>query len=511
MLIKSEKNTNYLFCKKHKQILFINPVLSFIIEMNSKGKKIVDSDQILLEAQKVLSSDEYQLFSNINMTYLTNLYNILCTKGYFAKELEKGNKIKRYSSGMIEHFIANTEMISFEVTDKCNLSCTYCGYGKFYKGYDNRKGGNIDIASAKAVIEFVIALKSKHFNNIKSHRKIGISFYGGEPLLNFYAIRNIVEMIKQINIKDFVFQFTITTNGILLNKYIDFLVENDFILGISLDGSKENNVYRVLKDGKISFDIVYKNAKMIKEKYPDYFRSNVTFPCVMHNKNNFFEVMRFFVREFGKVPLMNSLAGRDLNKANINEFESIFKKIKNDKSEEDDMISLKKEIGYKFMPRDTKLENFITNNCESVHGDIRTLLNRNNKELKINHTGTCNPFEKKIFVTVNGKILPCERISQKYALGHVKKTLIKLDYKKIANQYNEYYRKIYLQCENCANRNQCTQCIFQIPLHRNKIKCNSFQSKAELYESYSKSLTMFEKEPSFYKKIFHDLQNKREV
>ena len=47
-------------------------------------------------------------------------------------------------------------------------------------------------------------------------------------------------------------------------------------------------------------------------------------------------------------------------------------------------------------------------------------------------TGTCMPFSKKMFVTVNGKILPCERIGQQFALGQVTDTEVILDFEEIA-------------------------------------------------------------------------------
>ncbi len=56
-------------------------------------------------------------------------------------------------------------------------------------------------------------------------------------------------------------------------------------------------------------------------------------------------------------------------------------------------------------------------------------------------TGTCLPFEKKMFVTVNGKILPCERISHDYALGKVTDTGVILDIEQIADTYNKWYKK----------------------------------------------------------------------
>ena len=49
------------------------------------------------------------------------------------------------------------------------------------------------------------------------------------------------------------FSFSMTTNALLLHKYMDFLKDNDFYLLISLDGDKENNGYRVDKVNENSF------------------------------------------------------------------------------------------------------------------------------------------------------------------------------------------------------------------------------------------------------------------
>ena len=62
-------------------------------------------------------------------------------------------------------------------------------------------------------------------------------------------------------------------------------------------------------------------------------------------------------------------------------------------------------------------------------------------QLKYIPTGTCLPFSKKMFVTVNGKILPCERIGHQYGLGHLTTTGIELDVVEIARKYNQYYLK----------------------------------------------------------------------
>lgn len=43
----------------------------------------------------------------------------------------------------IRYALANLPLLTFEVTDACNLKCKYCGYGEFYNDYDERKDQNL--------------------------------------------------------------------------------------------------------------------------------------------------------------------------------------------------------------------------------------------------------------------------------------------------------------------------------------------------------------------------------
>jgi sulfatase maturation enzyme AslB (radical SAM superfamily) len=58
--------------------------------------------------------------------------------------------------------------------------------------------------------------------------------------------------------------FAITTNGLLMEKYMNFLVENDFNLLISLDGNAKNNRYRVFKNGKPAFKKILENIRALQ-------------------------------------------------------------------------------------------------------------------------------------------------------------------------------------------------------------------------------------------------------
>ena len=86
------------------------------------------------------------------------------------------------------------------------------------------------------------------------------------------------------------FIFTMTTNGVLLDKYMDYIVENNIHFSVSLDGNKSNNSYRIFHNQKPSFDIVFKNLKLFQQKHPDYFEKHVRFLSVLHKKNSIFEI-----------------------------------------------------------------------------------------------------------------------------------------------------------------------------------------------------------------------------
>ena len=68
-----------------------------------------------------------------------------------------------------------------------------------------------------------------------------------------------------------------TTNAVLLDKYMDFLVENNFEILISLDGDKFNDSYRTFKNGTGSFDTVISNIDKLQSTYPIFFDKNIKF------------------------------------------------------------------------------------------------------------------------------------------------------------------------------------------------------------------------------------------
>ena len=155
--------------------------------------------------------------------------------------------------------------ITFQVTDACNLACTYC--------YQiNKHHNRMNFDTAKKFIDMILDVDNpcKYINPDNSPGII-VEFIGGEPFLEIDLINQICEyFIEQLILKDHpwknTFRFSICSNGVLyfdpkvqtfLKKYMGVLS-----FSISIDGNKElHDSCRVFPDGKGSYDIAIKGVE----------------------------------------------------------------------------------------------------------------------------------------------------------------------------------------------------------------------------------------------------------
>lgn len=115
-----------------------------------------------------------------------------------------------------------------------------------------------------------------------------------------------------------------TTNGLLLNNHLDYLVEKKFNLWISLDGNKKDNSYRVDQHGRDSHKRVVENSKLLQLKYPEYFKKYVNFNSVLHNRNNVESAYQYIKSNFGKDTTISPLNNSGIRKDKVNEFILMF-------------------------------------------------------------------------------------------------------------------------------------------------------------------------------------------
>lgn len=139
--------------------------------------------------------------------------------------------------------------LCLHVAHTCNLNCSYCFAAQ---GNFNGECGLMSYEVGKRAIDFLI-------ENSGHHHNLDIDFFGGEPLMNWEVVKQLVKYGRSIekaankNIR-----FTLTINGINLDDEVtEFCNQEMHNVVLSLDGRKEvNDRFRVNKAGRGSYDII---------------------------------------------------------------------------------------------------------------------------------------------------------------------------------------------------------------------------------------------------------------
>ncbi|MBQ1205968.1 MAG: thioether cross-link-forming SCIFF peptide maturase, partial [Clostridia bacterium] len=168
-------------------------------------------------------------------------------------------ELKRKTSGVVK-------ALCLHIAHTCNLNCSYCfaSQGKYHG-----ERALMSFETGKRALDFLV-------ENSGSRRNLEVDFFGGEPLMNFEVVKQLVEYARSIEKeKNKNFRFTLTTNGVLIDDdVIDFANREMSNVVLSLDGRKEiHDRFRVDYAGNGSFDkIVPKFQKLVNARgHKDYY------------------------------------------------------------------------------------------------------------------------------------------------------------------------------------------------------------------------------------------------
>ena len=159
-------------------------------------------------------------------------------------------ELKAKTSGVIK-------ALCLHIAHTCNLNCSYCfaSQGKYH--------------GDRALMSFEVGKRALDFlvEHSGSRHNLEVDFFGGEPLMNFDVVKQLVAYARSIEKeKDKHFRFTLTTNGVLIDDdVIDFVNREMSNVVLSLDGRKEvHDRYRVDYAGNGSWEkIVPKFQKLV--------------------------------------------------------------------------------------------------------------------------------------------------------------------------------------------------------------------------------------------------------
>ena len=162
-------------------------------------------------------------------------------------------KLKEKTAGVVK-------ALCLHVAHTCNLNCSYC-FASQGKYHGDRAVMSFEVG--KQALDFLIANSGKRKN-------LEVDFFGGEPLMNFQVVKDLVAYARSIEKQhNKNFRFTLTTNGVLVDDdVIDFANRECSNVVLSLDGRKEiHDRYRVDYAGKGSWDkIVPKFQKFVEAR-----------------------------------------------------------------------------------------------------------------------------------------------------------------------------------------------------------------------------------------------------
>ena len=175
---------------------------------------------------------------------------MLFTPDTFA---DMAGELKNKTAGVVK-------ALCLHVAHTCNLNCAYCfaSQGKYH--------------GDRAVMSFEVGKRALDFliENSGTRHNLEVDFFGGEPLMNFQVVKDLVAYARSIEKKhNKNFRFTLTTNGVLIDKdVIDFANKEMSNVVLSLDGRKEvHDKYRVDYAGNGSWEkIVPKFQALVKAR-----------------------------------------------------------------------------------------------------------------------------------------------------------------------------------------------------------------------------------------------------
>ncbi len=181
--------------------------------------------------------------------------------------------LKKKSAGIVK-------ALCMHIAHTCNLNCSYC-FASQGKYHGDRAMMSFEVG--KQAFDFLIA-------NSGTRKNLEVDFFGGEPLMNFDVVKELVAYARSIE-KDHGknFRFTLTTNGVLIDDdVIEFANKEMSNVVLSLDGRKEvHDRFRVDYNGKGSWEkIVPKFQKLVEAREGKNYYMRGTFT---HHNPDFLE------------------------------------------------------------------------------------------------------------------------------------------------------------------------------------------------------------------------------
>lgn len=252
-----------------------------MIDVNSGAIHVVD-DMTYDMIEMYESSDKDSIFAEMAKRYPDHKDEIAevwdeIAELIAAEELFTKDSYEPYITDFAKRPTV-VKALCLHIAHDCNLACQYC-FAEEGEYHGKRELMSYEVG--RKALDFLVA-------NSGNRRNLEVDFFGGEPLMNFQVVKDLVAYGRSLEeTHDKKFRFTLTTNGVLLNDDImEFANKEMGNVVLSIDGRKEvHDRMRPFRKGAGSYDlIVPKFQKFADSRHQEKYYVRGTFT---HNNLDF--------------------------------------------------------------------------------------------------------------------------------------------------------------------------------------------------------------------------------
>lgn len=378
------------------------------------------------------------------------------------------------------------EQCVLELTQNCNLACRYCCYSPDSPGRRNHSTKTMRWATAKKAIDYY------SLRNLSTDRT-ALSFYGGEPMLEFELLQRCIEYSRSLPDGDR-FHLNITTNGTLIDEDVaSFFVKNEVHVHVSLDGPEaihDNN--RVFLTGERgTYKATITGLEQLKAAFNDNFHKYVTLNCVIRRGIDLQEIVDFFCNscpDFLKEKISIRLSPESHpygsgKRCDVSDCDHCDEPNRAGDNNEDHGDGIR-ERWLNMLGSDEAMKSREFQILNSIFQlPFLRFYKRDRRRMKgiLPLNGMCLPGARKMFVAVDGTILPCERVSERFVIGNIWNGGVDIqEGLKILQYISEYYTRRCLDCIFCR---VCGGCLAEYS------DVSGWYSEAAMMESCEKNFS----------------------
>lgn len=444
--------------------------LSIVLDISSGSVHVVDDMTYKVIAAMDANEEKNDIVTNLSVTY--NKQEVLEAMTEVEALIEAGQLFTEDDyTEVVEKFEKRQTVVKalcLHVAHDCNLACKYC-FASEGEYHGDRSLMSLEIG-IKA-IDFLVA-------NSGNRRNLEIDFFGGEPMMNFEMVKEVVHYAKSIEkANDKNFRFTLTTNGVLLDDdNMAFMNKYMYNVVLSVDGRKEvHDFMRPAPNGKGSYDLIMKKFKKFADSRNQknyYVRGTFTH----HNLDFAEDVLHLADEGFKQISIEPVVAPDDMPYA-LKDSDVAFLK------DQYEMLAMKM-LDYKAKGNDFNFFHF--------------MIDLSQGPCVAKRLGGCGSGVEYLAVTPQGDLYPCHQYvgMEEFLLGHVDTGVKNLELQNVFRGCNVYtkdgcrdcFAKFYCSGGCSANSYNFHGSIFatyelSCELEKKRVECAIFLKAMEMLEA----------------------------